>query len=254
MLSVHMLDNPAGSCAAKLFAAGFAIARQKIVSATDLRETLYQECLVRAHDGFGGYLPPLAFLDSIRDTGQLADFDLRMFCEVLARLAAAPDIVLGCNFSPTSLLAVGPQVMLLLERHAHLAPRLVLELTEDSSELTSPRLHSTLWAIRRLGVRVAVDDFGAGHSTPSALMNLPCDIVKIDKSLLKGVHFTSGKNSLDHIVGFAACFSPVVVVEGVETVEALDLVRASGASHVQGYLTGRPEVEGLSVVAPSRPY
>jgi EAL domain-containing protein (putative c-di-GMP-specific phosphodiesterase class I) len=76
------------------------------------------------------------------------------------------------------------------------------------------------------------------------------DIVKIDKVFLQDNRYSAdGKGSLWHMVQLASCFSPVVVVEGVETNNQVARARAAGATHLQGYLLARPCFIGTGIPA-----
>jgi EAL domain-containing protein (putative c-di-GMP-specific phosphodiesterase class I) len=87
-----------------------------------------------------------------------------------------------------------------------------------------------LEALRALGIRVAIDDFGTGYSSLSYLARLPVDVVKIDKSFVKGLHVHSGRKVLVRaIVDLASALGLDIVAEGVELNE-LD------CTYVQGFL------------------
>ena len=118
---------------------------------------------------------------------------------------------------------------------------LTLEITESGIVIDPMRTAETLAALRALGVRVSVDDFGAGHSSLGYLRRLPLDELKIDKSFV--INMTVDKNdaaivrstiSLAHDLGLTVC------AEGVETAAAQNLLAAFGCDLVQGNHLGRP--------------
>jgi EAL domain-containing protein (putative c-di-GMP-specific phosphodiesterase class I) len=126
--------------------------------------------------------------------------------------------------------------------------RLVLELTENQP-LANPILASELISrVRGLGCRVAIDDFGCAYSNPYRLLSIPHDIVKIDAVYVSDVRFgPDGQNSLYHMAGLAACTAPVVIVEGIESSDHLELARSAGATHVQGSFLATPALREYTV-------
>ncbi len=104
------------------------------------------------------------------------------------------------------------------------------------------RSMEVLGAIRDLGVRVSIDDFGAGHSALPYLKKLPADEVKIDKSYV--LTMTVDKQDAAIVrstIGLAHELGLSVVGEGIENEAALRLLRAYGCDYGQGYYLGRPE-------------
>jgi EAL domain-containing protein (putative c-di-GMP-specific phosphodiesterase class I) len=106
-----------------------------------------------------------------------------------------------------------------------------------------------LTALRAAGFRIAIDDFGSGYSNLGQLLGVPCDIIKIDRSLL--LMLTSMRDQMggdpsspcaimSAIVSIASVFEARVVCEGVETELQRYSLERSGITHVQGYLMGRP--------------
>ena len=122
--------------------------------------------------------------------------------------------------------------------------RLLLELTESS--LLEPRFISALHEIKALGVRTALDDFGNEYSSLMALVSLPIEMVKIDRSFTAGIgRDTPGAvralDVLRGIVTLATAYGLPTVAEGVETPVQADLLTRAGCAYLQGYLFGRPE-------------
>ena len=119
---------------------------------------------------------------------------------------------------------------------------LTLEITESISLDDSDALTGELSRIKALGVRLAMDDFGAGHSSVSALLRYQVDTLKIDRLFLD--HALSSRSSLVGAVAeLGRTLGLLVVAEGVETAEQLALVRAAGCDAVQGSLVSEPLLE-----------
>ena len=110
----------------------------------------------------------------------------------------------------------------------------------------------TLYALKRLGVHLAVDDFGTGYSSLSYLRRFPVDALKIDRSFIDGL----GTDPEDAAIvrpssGWPRPCGLDVVAEGVEQLHQLEALHQLGCDSVQGYLLARPgPADGLPVLAP----
>jgi EAL domain-containing protein (putative c-di-GMP-specific phosphodiesterase class I) len=127
-------------------------------------------------------------------------------------------------------------------RSTGLAPRrLAVEVLETSLiEHDEPALDA-LARLRELGVRVVVDDFGAGYASLVRLQALQPDIVKIDRSLVAvQTDPTTATPLLSGVAQLAHQMGAIVVAEGIETPTQLTAAIAAGCDAVQGYLLGRP--------------
>ncbi|AYG63335.1 EAL domain-containing protein [Rhizobium jaguaris] len=220
---------------------GLSFAAQKVSQIDVPEKVLYWECFARISDAHGVVHSASAFAPYLESSLASFDLDARMLDLILSRLAKDQDLVLGCNISAANLADRDHwrQILRQIERRSELAPRLILEITE-TYPLVSEGV-DRLAAVRALGCRVAIDNFGAGMATPARLLTVPADIIKIEASLVRNVRMSEkGQNSLHYLVGFASCVAPTIVAEGIEKEEHLDAARASGATHVQGFLFGKP--------------
>ena len=124
-----------------------------------------------------------------------------------------------------------------------------LEITE-SVPLTHFRYcHSVLREVRSKGIKVAVDDLGAGHSNLKYIADLAPEVVKLDRSLIAELRLGSRLQILvTAIVELCKRLSARVVAEGIETREELLAVIETGCHYGQGYFLGRPAREPIQVV------
>jgi diguanylate cyclase (GGDEF)-like protein len=127
------------------------------------------------------------------------------------------------------------------EEHGVPASQLTVEVTETDVMTDSVQASRTLAGLKRLGVRVAVDDFGTGHSSLSYLNELPLDEVKIDRSFISRLLrepqtsvIVRAAVELSHALGLDA------VAEGVEDQATLDRLTLLGCDRAQGYFFARP--------------
>lgn len=114
--------------------------------------------------------------------------------------------------------------------------RLILELTEHEAVSDYPALNAALSEARVRGLRLAVDDAGAGYASMRHTLLLQPDVLKLDISLIRDLDTDSGKRALcGAIITFARSLGARVVAEGVETASELAAVRRLGVDYVQGY-------------------
>lgn len=153
---------------------------------------------------------------------------------------APPDVQIFVNVhagelnDPDLLLPSAP-----LSAHAR---RVVLEITERSALDRVPGVAARIAELRSLGYRVAVDDLGAGYAGLSSFTQLDPEFVKLDMSLVRGIHLNSKKRSVVRaMVGLCREELDVQVIsEGVELPEERDALERAGCVLLQGYLFGKP--------------
>jgi EAL domain-containing protein (putative c-di-GMP-specific phosphodiesterase class I) len=121
-------------------------------------------------------------------------------------------------------------------------PRSVqLEITETMA-MSDPNLTIRICSqLKDLGVRLSMDDFGTGHSSLSRLHSLPVDVLKIDRSFIRGIERDGESREIAHlIVTLAHHLNLKVVAEGIETRSQLTYLQQFGCEFGQGYLFSRP--------------
>ncbi len=118
---------------------------------------------------------------------------------------------------------------------------LELEITEGSILGNLEESAARMKALRQLGVRIAIDDFGVGYSPLAYLHRLPLDVVKVDRSFVHQIAEPSGSLPIVHTITVLAHHRGLqVVAEGVETEAQLELVRAARCDLAQGFYIGPP--------------
>ena len=119
------------------------------------------------------------------------------------------------------------------------AHRLHLEVTETVFASDHKQIIPTLVALRAMGIRISLDDFGTGFSSLSYLRLLPIDAIKIDKSFVDGMRNESAP-IITAIRTLADAFGIEVIAEGVETPEDAGMLLSMGVNFLQGFLFARP--------------
>ena len=191
---------------------------QAVRSANAPEQALYHEGLARLVGRDGQPLSPGTFVPALERLGLARAFDRDVFTLVLDELEHFPGARLGVNISAQSARLDGWWFSTLerLRAMPDLARRLVVEITETAA-LTGDA-HRFVSALRRLGCRIALDDFGVGHASVRNAMALMPDIIKVDAFFLRRAGSSDQSEALlEHLVGIAAHCAPVVIVEGVET-------------------------------------
>jgi EAL domain-containing protein (putative c-di-GMP-specific phosphodiesterase class I) len=233
----------AGELSRALESDEFEVHYQPIVRLGDTRPTAV-EALVRWMHPTRGLLMPIEFVPIAEAIGlmeQLGAWVLRQACADMA--AYAPDLDLCVNVSDAQMIGPGLVATVLdtLVDTGFSADRLVLEVCERTVVPDLVLLGRALTALQTLGVRVALDDFGAGFSSLERLSRLPLDIMKIDACLVRNLADDENDRRIVHaIVSLAHSLDLSVVGEGVETVRQCEVLQEVGCVLGQGYLFGRP--------------
>ena len=127
-------------------------------------------------------------------------------------------------------------------RASRLPPEaLLLELTESILFTDNERSREELEELKEIGVRLAVDDFGTGYSSLSYLLDLPIDVLKIDKTFVTGIASSWRRYALvEGIIRLARTLQVEVIAEGIETPTERELLAEMGCEFGQGYLLSVP--------------
>src|SRR3954466_10946113 len=143
---------------------------------------------------------------------------------------------LSLNFSPSAL--GSPKLMAILPRNMS---DIVVEVTEHELASDDGARGDGRAKMRARGARIAVDDAGAGYAGLNQVMRVQPDVIKLDRSLIEGVHSDSAKSALvEFFVMFARRVGASVCTEGIETLDELRTLINLGVTYGQGYLLGRP--------------
>lgn len=123
-----------------------------------------------------------------------------------------------------------------------LLPEMTVFEIVESTVIDNPEATKTLInVLRSKGVRIALDDFGIGMSNLERLLQYPIDILKIDRSFVQSPTRESREGIMRGLVEVSKTMGFEIVAEGIETQGQLDLVRAAGITHAQGYFLGKLE-------------
>lgn len=185
------------------------------------------------------YQPPDRWFKIAAEVGLAVELELVALEEALRALPKLPDgASLSFNASPA--LILDHKFVRCLES----APldRLIVEITEHEVVSQYALLNKALEPLRKRGLRVAVDDMGAGYSSLRHMLQVRPDIIKLDISLVRGIDGDPVRRALTSaLVNFAEETGSLLVAEGVETDTELRALKALEVNVVQGYLMGEPQ-------------
>jgi diguanylate cyclase (GGDEF)-like protein len=223
------------------------VAYQPVVALPSVRP-VGAEALLRWHHPGLGTVPPDEFIPVAEESGligRVGAWVLHQACHQLSLwLAEGHDVWVSVNVSPRELPSPEYVVQVAEALRAHRVPpqRLVLEVTERVVATDLEELIRRLRALRATGVRIALDDFGAGYSSLGQLRSLPVDILKIDHSLVAEPETTrtgAAAPLVEVVVRLGHRLGVEVIAEGMSEPAHRAVVEAAGCRFGQGQLFGR---------------
>ncbi len=205
------------------------------------------EALIRWNHPEYGYIPPMEFIPHAEQTGLIKELTAWVFDHALFALrqmmnqGRALDMsinISAANLHETNLVR---NIQALLSKHEVPAERLKIEITETAMMLNPDNALRVLTRLHQIGVKIAVDDFGTGHSSLAYIKKLPADEIKIDRSFVSDMSenlddevIVSTTINMCHNLGYR------VVAEGIEDRGTLEKLAALHCDLAQGYYHARP--------------
>jgi diguanylate cyclase (GGDEF)-like protein/PAS domain S-box-containing protein len=215
------------------------------------------EALVRWEDPQHGLVPPADFIPIAEETGlidAIGDWVMEELCAAAERWAGAGQRPrLSFNLSPRQLRRTDlvSSIAARIEAHGLRPQQFCAELTETAIMSDAHRHRSLLDELHEAGLTIAIDDFGAGHSSLARLRDLPVQVLKVDRAFLDRVPSDRGSAAIvAAILSLADALDMTTIVEGIETEEQLLFLQANDCPFGQGYLLGRPvPAEALTLLS-----
>lgn len=202
------------------------------------------EALLRWRSPTLGNVGPDEFIPIAEESGLIVEIGRWVLSRACVEAMRWPDhLRVGVNVSPSQVIgaSLAQGVEAALSQSGLHPGRLELEITEslllENSAETVDRLH----ALKRRGVKFALDDFGRGYSSLVYLRRFPFDTLKIDREFVRGIESAPENRAIVRtVLGLARALGMETVAEGVESEGELAVLRNFGCELVQGYLISRP--------------
>jgi two-component system CheB/CheR fusion protein len=226
---------------------------------TRTMELIGYEALVRWQHPRLGLILPGRFLDTAERKNLMCEIGAVVFTKVIAQIkewqAQGHVVPVAVNVSPSQFR--NPELcdrMREMLRTARIDPRLIeIEITEHVAMEDSVAAGLKLESLRELGVKLVIDDFGIGYSNLTQLVNLPFDVLKVDRSLVKDIGVSvRSEFVIESLVLLAHRMGHATVAEGVERAEQVEFLRRVGCDSLQGFLLSRPMPADMLAVPPSQ--
>ena len=206
------------------------------------------EALLRWTHQEMGSIPPATFIPLAEATGAMIPIGTWALREACIQAKAWHDmghrtLTLAVNLSVTQLQQpdLVQRVREILAETQLPARMLELEITESSAMISPEQSVRTLYDLKKLGLRISLDDFGTGHSSLSYLKRFPIDTLKIDQSFVRDIISDPDTAAIvQAIIAMAHSLRLKVIAEGVEFTEQANFLRMHGCDQMQGYLIKPP--------------
>jgi diguanylate cyclase (GGDEF)-like protein len=205
----------------------------------------YVEALLRVRRPDGELIGPATIIPVAEKVGLIAQLDQRVLELALQRMMAEPDLRVSVNVSAATLHAPEwiDQLAQTLAAHPGTAQRLMIEIIETMAIADIEVTAGIFARMKAMGVKVAMDDFGAGHTSFRSLRGLGVDVVKIDGVFVQNIaRSADDRFFVRTLVELARHLNIETVAEWVEDAEAMRILTDWGIDYLQGHHLGRAEV------------
>ncbi len=200
------------------------------------------ETLLRWDSPGHGPVSPDVFIPLAERRGAIGPITRWVLGQAMDEMREVGDFRVGFNASALEFTnpAFVDEIAGLVARRGFDPTRLEIEVTEIAILADAEVVHRNMDGLHALGVRIALDDFGAGYSSLNHLRLFPFDTLKIDKAFIDECSHSPQSAALIHaVVGLGKALGMKVVAEGVETEKQLTFLRLAGVDGLQGYLFGK---------------
>lgn len=200
------------------------------------------EVLSRWNNPEEGFLLPGHYINDMRNTGVISKFDYYMLDKTCALLAewqktGEQNLNLSCNITRITISEEDflEKLHNIVKKYDFDRQKLMLEITEDALIDNQAVAYRNISDCKTAGIRIAIDDFGAGNTSFNDICNYPVDLIKIDREIVTKSTNEKGSAVISSLVGLAHNLGIKILCEGVETEEQNNAVVNNGSDYVQGY-------------------
>lgn len=221
------------------------IALQPIVRAQDRRIAFHEALLRVGQEQDGLFFPTAELVPMLERRGLVRLFDHRVVELAADMLAGDPALTLSVNVSPRSL--ADPEwsdaFLACTGSASNVASRMIVEITETATIDNPSRVAKLLGQLKERGARIAIDDFGAGHTSLRHLRAFPIDILKIDGAFTQNLRrSTDDRFYIRTLIDLARHLGVETVAEWVDDEIQATMLSDWGVTYLQGHLVGKAEI------------
>lgn len=199
------------------------------------------EALMRLNDD-GKIVSPFFFLDISKKSGQYLQLTKRMINRTFDYFAEKDcEFSINLTFEDLSNETISKYILDSIKEY-NIGSKLVIEIVESEEVKDFSLINQFFAEVKKLGCKIAIDDFGSGYSNFEYLIKLNADFIKIDGSLIKDLLINKGnENIVSMIIKFAKDQGIKTIAEFVSSKEIFDKVKSLGVDYVQGYYIHEPQ-------------
>ncbi len=205
------------------------------------------EALARIIDPEYGLISPAVFIPAAESEGYIIPIGDAVLDQVF-RFVSEHDLdALGLSCIEINLSVAQcmerslPEKISALQKKYGVDPgKINLEITETNFEHISEIMFENVNELIRMGYSFALDDYGTGYSSIQRVIHLPLKLIKIDKSMLEEVSTANGRMILDYTMRMMQSIGKLLVVEGAETVDEVEILRSMNCDYIQGFYFSQP--------------
>lgn len=205
------------------------------------KQIVKHETLIRIQNS-NEIISPSVFLEVSKRIKRYTDIEKMLIEKSFKLIADRPDAVISVNLSGRDMTDGDVSVFIIEKLNKYkVAGRVIFEILEDENIENIERIGTFIERVRRMGVKIAIDDFGSGYSNFSYILKLKPDYIKIDGSIIKNIDTSEDSRAIaGAIIAFAKKLDITVIAEFVRSKEVFDACVELGVDEFQGFYLGEP--------------
>lgn len=202
---------------------------------------------MRLNDKRLGFIPPDEFIPIAEKNGTIIPIGMLVFRNVCEFISAANLQSRGIHFIEVNLSVaqcmqkmLAEQLLEVLEEYQLPTSCINLEITETAAAYSTENLAANMNKLAGTGIHFSLDDYGTGYSSMSSMLELPFDLVKIDKEIISSLDNERAIIAMNSTISMLKQLRLGIVAEGVETEEQVRFLTEMGCDYLQGYYFSKP--------------
>jgi EAL domain-containing protein (putative c-di-GMP-specific phosphodiesterase class I) len=210
--------------------------------------TFKYEALVRMFDEDGNLITPGPYFLDVAKKGKLYSQVTKILFKKVIEKIREERCEISINISSLDIedQQMSEYLLKLLKENSDITHMMTFELLEDKDTQDYAYVNKFIDKVRKLGIKIAIDDFGSGYSNFIRIIEFKPDIIKIDGSLIENIaQSESNKKTVEAIKIFAQKIGAQTVAEYVTNERTFDIVKELGIDYAQGFYIGKPQPEFL---------